>query len=114
MGHTNQSWKLSEMIRKQQANDEHINSSFHPFTCSCLLSINKQKDANEECWVLSSKYFGFSITRAVSCSIHPELTRDFCSFILEQDVEVQVGGGAGTGSLQCTRRLGLSSTQAGD
>lgn len=102
------------MIRKQQANDEHINSSFHPFTCSCLLSINKQKDANEECWVLSSKCFGFSITRAVSCSIHPELTRDFCSFILEQDVEVRVGGGAGTGSFQGTKRLGLSSTQAGD
>ena len=102
------------MIRKPQANDGHIDSSFRPFTCSCLLSINKREGADEERWVLSSKCLGFSSTVAVSCSIHPELARDFCSFILEQDVEVGVGGRAEAGSLQGTKRLGLSSTQAGD
>lgn len=102
------------MIRKPQENDGHVDSSFHPFTCLCLLSINKQEDANEERWVLSSKCLAFSSTVAVSCRIHPELARDFCSFILEQDVEVRAGGGAGAGSLQGTKRLGLSSTQAGD
>lgn len=97
------------MVKKQWANDRHIHSFFHPFTCSCVLSIiNRQRDVNKECWGLSSKCLGFSSTEAVSCIIHSKPARDFCSPILEQDVEERAGGGTGAGSLQGTKRLGLS------